>query len=155
MLSGFIPLFILAAIAIGLRIFWQGTADWRTFTGYTLLAVAAAMTLSLLLHFISPGHPVATKEAPAKYSVPAPSAAKQGKKAHTSKPTAKKASRKQSTSGFKVIALGRGRASLMIGSRIITLHEGKRSPEGWLLISATPLHADLLTPAGKRIHYEP
>lgn len=151
-LSAFVPLLLLGAAAIALRLFWQGTADWRFVTGSTLLAVALAMVLSLLLANLPlrPQQPPTAATAPARHALPAtPSQQRPAKQrpATTQKRTA--------ATAIKIIALSNGRVSIQENGRIYTLHLGDKSPGGWRLVSASTLRAELIRPDGKHYIYRP
>jgi len=125
---------------------------------HALVLLAIALLALMPRHLPHPAPAVQAKAAaPAKYAIPAPPPAPAAPrpKVKTVAPAAKKTLRRApAPSSFEIIALGHGRVSLRIDGRIFSLRVGQKS-HGWRLLSASPLHADLIRPDGKQLHYEP
>lgn len=56
---------------------------------------------------------------------------------------------------MQVIAMSDGMASILENGKVITLHNGQRSPLGWRLIRATPQYADMIDAHGHHFHFTP
>jgi len=117
---------------------------WRT-----PLALAMTAAAVLLLIFAPASE---EKEAANRATTPEPRFAVPPHQENRSAVPAK-ATRKHSPEPIQVIAMSNNRAAILEDGEIVTLNTGQQSPQGWQLSSASPRHAVLISPDGRRFIY--